>query len=56
MRRIRDKEPYSIGDKMMLNADSGWIIEGSSACLTHDCNQLVDSYNRGSGGFQDVGS
>jgi hypothetical protein len=47
MRRIRDKVPYSTGDKMMLNAGSGWMIEGSPARLLRDYNQLIDSYNSG---------
>jgi hypothetical protein len=46
MRRIRDKVPYSSGDKMMLNAGSGWMVEGSPPRLLRDYNQLVDSYNR----------
>ena len=29
MRRIRDKVPYSQGDRMMLNAGGGWMVEGS---------------------------
>jgi hypothetical protein len=47
MRRIRDKAPYSQGDRMMLNAGSGWMVEGSPQRLMRDYNQLVDSYNRG---------
>ncbi len=48
MRRLRDHMPYSSGDKMMLgNAGSGWMVEGSPPRLSHDYNQLVDSYNRG---------
>ena len=47
MRRIRDKVPYSQGDRMMLNAGSGWMVEGSPQRLMRDYNQLVDSYNRG---------
>jgi Protein of unknown function (DUF3829) len=47
MRRLRDKTPYSSGDKMMLDAGSGWMVEGSPARLTRDYNQLVESYNRG---------
>jgi hypothetical protein len=48
MRRIRDKVPYSSGDKMMLsNAGSGWMVEGSPPRLLRDYNQLVESYNRG---------
>jgi hypothetical protein len=49
MRRIRDKVPYSSGDKMMLNAGSGWMVEGSPQRLLRDYNQLIDAYNRGSG-------
>jgi Protein of unknown function (DUF3829) len=47
MRRMRDHVPYSTGDKMMLNAGSGWMVEGSPQRLVHDYNQLVDAYNRG---------
>jgi len=48
MRRIRDKVPYSSGDKMMLNSGSGgWMVEGSPPRLLRDYNQLIDSYNRG---------
>jgi uncharacterized protein DUF3829 len=47
MRRIRDKVPYSSGDRMMLNAGSGWMVEGSPPRLLRDYNQLVDAYNRG---------
>jgi Protein of unknown function (DUF3829) len=47
MRRIRDKTPYSQGDRMMLNAGSGWMVEGSPQRLMRDYNQLIESYNRG---------
>jgi hypothetical protein len=47
MRRVRDKTPYSQGDRMMLNAGSGWMVEGSPQRLLRDYNQLIDSYNRG---------
>ena len=47
MRRIRDKTPYSQGDKMMINAGSGWMIEGSPERLLRDYNQLIEAYNRG---------
>jgi hypothetical protein len=47
MRRVRDKVPYSQGDRMMLNAGSGWMVEGSPQRLMRDYNQLVESYNRG---------
>ncbi len=47
MRRVRDKVPYSSGDRMMINAGSGWMIEGSPQRLLRDYNQLIESYNRG---------
>jgi hypothetical protein len=47
MRRLRDKTPYSAGDRMMLNAGSGWMVEGSPPRLLRDYNQLVDAFNRG---------
>jgi hypothetical protein len=49
MRRIRDKTPYSTGDKMMINAGSGWMIEGSPPRLLRDYNSLIEAYNRGIG-------
>jgi hypothetical protein len=47
MRRIRDKTPYSQGDRMMINAGSGWMIEGSPQRLMRDYNELIGAYNRG---------
>ena len=48
MRRIRDKVPYSTGDRMMLSGSgSGWMVEGSPPRLLRDYNQLVDAYNSG---------
>ena len=47
MRRLRDKVPYSQGDRMMLNSGGGWMVEGSPPRLSRDYNQLVDAYNRG---------
>jgi len=48
MRRVRDKVPYSSGEKMILDTGGGaWMVEGSPARLLRDYNQLVDSYNRG---------
>jgi hypothetical protein len=49
MRRIRDHEPYSAGDRMIMNSGSGWMVEGSPQRLLRDYNQLVDAYNRGPG-------
>ena len=48
MRRIRDKVPYSQGDRMMLGGGGGgWMVEGSPPRLMRDYNQLIESYNRG---------
>lgn len=47
MRRLRDKIPYSTGDKMMLQGGGGWMVDGSPPRLLRDYNQLVESYNRG---------
>jgi hypothetical protein len=49
MRRIRDKVPYSTGDRMMLGGGGGWMVEGSPPRLLRDYNQLIESYNRGTG-------
>ncbi|MEJ0077931.1 MAG: YiiG family protein [Alphaproteobacteria bacterium] len=49
MRRIRDKTPYSTGDKMMINAGAGEMIEGSPPRLLRDYNALIEAYNRGVG-------
>lgn len=46
MRRIRDKTPYSAGEKMNLsNHLGGWMVEGSPPRLIRDYNQLVGSFN-----------
>ena len=47
MRRIRDKTPYSTGDRMMLQSGGGWMVEGSPPRLLRDYNQLIEAYNRG---------
>jgi len=47
MRRIRDKVPYSQGDRMMLDSGGGWMVEGSPPRLLRDYNQLIEAYNRG---------
>jgi len=49
MRRVRDHEPYSAGDRMIMNSGSGWMVEGSPQRLLRDYNQLIDAYNRGPG-------
>lgn len=48
MRRVRDKVPYSSGERMMLSQQgAGWMIEGSPPRLTRDYNELVNRYNSG---------
>ena len=47
MRRMRDKVPYSSGDKMILDSAGAWMVEGSPPRLLRDYNELVESYNRG---------
>jgi hypothetical protein len=49
MRRIRDKVPLSQGDRMMINAGGGEMIEGTPQRLLRDYNQLIEAYNRGTG-------
>ncbi|MBL8791324.1 MAG: YiiG family protein [Rhizobiales bacterium] len=47
MRRVRDKEGFSEGDRMMLSQPgAGWMVDGSQPRLIRDYNQLVDHYNR----------
>lgn len=48
MRRVRDKVPYSAGEKMIMSSGGGgWMVEGSPERLMRDYNQLIESYNRG---------
>ena len=46
LRRVRDKTPYSQGDRMMLNANSGWMISGSPDKLVRNYNELITTSNR----------
>jgi hypothetical protein len=50
MRRIRDKVPLSQGDRMMINAGGGEMIEGTPQRLLRDYNSLIEAYNRGARG------
>ena len=47
MRRIRDKVPLSQGDRMMINAGGGEMIEGTPQRLLRDYKSLIEAYNRG---------
>ncbi|MFZ6745617.1 YiiG family protein [Undibacterium sp. JH2W] len=46
VRRIRDKVPYSEGDKMMLKPGSGWMVEGSQEKVSKAYNALIEASNR----------
>ena len=46
MRRVRDKEPYSQGEKMHLNPDAGWMVKGSPYKLLRAYNDLISAANR----------
>lgn len=45
IRRIRDKVPYSEGEKMMLTPGSGWMVEGSQEKVVTAYNKLIDASN-----------
>jgi len=45
MRRVRDKVPYSTGDKMNLGGSSEWMVEGSPGKLVKNYNELVSRSN-----------
>ncbi len=46
MRRVRDKTPYSTGEKMNLNPSSGWMVSGSPYKVNDYYNKLIDTVNR----------
>jgi hypothetical protein len=46
MRRVRDKEPYSQGEKMHLTPDAGWMVKGSPYKLLRAYNDLISAANR----------
>lgn len=46
LRRVRDKTPWSNGDKMNLGSDSEWMVNGSPGKLMRAYNRAVDAYNR----------
>ncbi|MFZ6873693.1 YiiG family protein [Undibacterium sp. Di27W] len=46
VRRIRDKVPYSEGEKMMLKPGSGWMVEGSQEKVGKAYNDLIEASNR----------
>ncbi|MGK9173483.1 YiiG family protein [Yokenella regensburgei] len=45
MRRLRDKTPYSQGDKMMMEGGSGWMVSGSPMRVLKSYNEMVQASN-----------
>jgi hypothetical protein len=45
MRRVRDKTPYSTGEKMNLGGAGEWMVNGSPGKLVHEYNDLVGRSN-----------
>lgn len=46
MRRVRDKTPFSDGEKMTINANNEASVDGTPGQLMDRYNDLVDDYNR----------
>lgn len=46
IRRVRDKQVYSEGEKMMLKPGSAWMVEGSQEKVSRAYNELIESSNR----------
>lgn len=46
VRRIRDKVPYSEGEKMMLKPGSAWMVDGSQEKVSRAYNDLIEASNR----------
>jgi ElaB/YqjD/DUF883 family membrane-anchored ribosome-binding protein len=46
VRRIRDKQAYSEGEKMMLKPGSAWMVDGSQEKVMRAYNELIEASNR----------
>ncbi|MFZ6653831.1 YiiG family protein [Undibacterium sp. TJN19] len=46
VRRIRDKQAYSEGEKMMLKPGSAWMVDGSQEKVMRAYNDLIEASNR----------
>ncbi|MFD1711256.1 DUF3829 domain-containing protein [Ottowia sp. GY511] len=46
IRRVRDKVPYSQGEKMNLGGGGGWMVNGSPDALVRKYNDLIGASNR----------
>ncbi|MBN9166395.1 MAG: YiiG family protein [Myxococcales bacterium] len=45
VRRVRDKKAYTSSEIRMLESGSGWMVEGSTAKVSRDYNDLVSRSN-----------
>lgn len=45
-RRVRDKTPYSTGERMNMGGAGEWMVSGSPGKLVRAYNELVDASNR----------
>ncbi|OTA16413.1 hypothetical protein Xvie_01867 [Xenorhabdus vietnamensis] len=46
IRRVRDKVPYTSGEKMNLGGMGEWMVNGSPGKLLKAYNSLIDEFNR----------
>lgn len=46
LRRVRDKTPYSQGERSLISNNSGWMVHGSTDKLIRNYNSLIESSNR----------
>lgn len=46
LRRVRDKTPYSTGERMNVGTQGEWMVNGSPGKLVREYNQLISASNR----------
>ncbi|MBI6550390.1 YiiG family protein [Xenorhabdus lircayensis] len=46
IRRVRDKVPYTSGEKMNLGGIGEWMVDGSPSKLLKAYNRLIEEFNR----------
>jgi len=46
MRRVRDKTPYSTGEKQLLSGGGAWMVDGGLPKMARAYNDLVGDFNR----------
>lgn len=45
IRRVRDNTPYTTADMNMINAGSGWMIDGTPDKVVRNYNEFIDVFN-----------